>query len=332
MTAPLQADARPPAMWVAEQLSALESSSALCLFTGTGALPRALRKLGWSVTTLDVLESSLWWNRAFVQEAAPLGERRLGEWLKLRKEPEVVKRFLPWAGRYFTPEETIWLGIWHRHILSGEGSVAEQAIGVVAVYWSIRYWLSWNRTEMGFKPLTPSAVFRHYVEQANRMLLASGLQAGRAERLPSELVLTQFDADLLWCYVAPLEGIGTLGLAQRLCEQWTLGDPGSTVSEAAGALGAGTSGAPILEEALLGLLLASEAVPNLALAYHGPGGSSLEALVGDHRSIVSRQELSVPYPGAHGSSIIIQGLLIAGAPHGARTKSQANDATDEEST
>lgn len=330
MTAPLQADARPPAMWVAEQLSALESSSALCLFTGVGAEPRALKKLGWSVTTLDVLESSLWWNRAFVQEAVPLGERKLGEWLKLRKESEVVKRFLPWAGRYFTPEETIWLGIWHQHILSGGGSVAEQAIGVVAVYWAIRYWLSWNRTEMGYKPLTPSAVFRHYVEQANRMILAPGLQAGRAEKLPSDLVLTHFDADLLWCYVTPLEGIGTLGLAQRLCEQWTLGDPDARVNESAGALGAGTCGASTSEEAILRLLLASEGVPNVAFAYHGPAGSSLEALVKDYRSLVSRQELSVPYPGGDGSSIIIQGLLIAGSPGGARA--QANGGTDEEST
>lgn len=328
MTAPLPAisgpilpPVRPPATWVAEHLSVLGAESVLCLYTGWGAEARALKRLGLTVTTADLLDSSVWWNRALVAAGvAPLGARRLAEWSKLRKEPDVVKRFMPWANRYFTPEETIWLGIWYHHIHRSQASVAERAIGTVAVYWTLRYWLSWNRAELGFKPLPPSAVFRRYVEQAHRMLARMqplATRAHRAEKMAPEAALAKLPAELLCCYVPPSEGIEALGLAQQLCEQWTGGDPAAEPT----ALPKGTLGSPFDRpeahlQAVSRLLSAAADYRLIALTYQGELGEALAALVAEQRPVLSRQELQVPYPGADGSSIIIQGLLVAGAPVG----------------
>lgn len=319
VTGPIQPPIRPPATWVAEHLAVLGAESVLCLFTGWGAEARALKKQGLTVTTADQLAASVWWNRAFVAAGVvPLSERRINEWSKLRKEPEVVKRFMPWANRYFTPEETIWLGIWYQHIHRSEASVAEKAIGTVAVYWTIRYWLSWNREELGFKPLPPSAVFRRYVEQAHRLLdRMQGLppHAHRAEKMAPEAALANFPGDLLLCYVPPVEGIEALGLAQQLCERWTGGDPTAPpMSYPQGTLGGAFEDSRAHLQAVSRLLSGASGHRLVALSYQGDVGEALEALVAESRPVLSRQELQVPYPDADGSSIIIQGLLVAGSP------------------
>ncbi|HEY9899418.1 MAG TPA: hypothetical protein V6D00_09575 [Pantanalinema sp.] len=318
---PLPPPSRPPAAWAVEQLRGLGVTSALCLFSGWGAEARAFKRMGWSVTTLDPLASSVWWSRAFVAGGAqPLGDRRLAEWLKLRKEPEVVKRFLPWANRYFTPEETIWLGIWHQHLMASTLPDEERAIGVVAVYWAIRYWLSWNQQELGFKPLPPSAVFRHYVEQANRMReQCRGLPDGRhaAERLGPEPALSKYPGELLYCYVPPLEGIGSLGLAQLLSERWTQGDPAlSAPLLMPGTLGGAFSDPAAHIAAVEGLIGAAEGFPAVALAYRGTLGAAIEAALAKRRPVLSRRELAIPYPLGNGERIVTEGLIVAGAARG----------------
>lgn len=335
VTGPILRPGRPPATWVAEHLSVLGADSALCLFSGWGAEARALKKQGLTVTTADALDSSAWWNRAFVAEGVvPLSERRINEWSKLRKEPDVVKRFMPWANRYFTPEETIWLGIWYQHIHRSEASVAERAIGTVAVYWTIRYWLSWNQVELGFKPLPPSAVFRRYVDQAHRMLArmqGSKARPHRAEKMAPEAALAKFPAELLFCYVPPVEGIEALGLAQALSERWTGGDPAARAGYAQGMLGGAFADAEAHLQAVSRLLSGASEYRLIALSYQGDMGEALAARVAESRPVLSRQELQVPYPGADGSSIIIQGLLVAGSPAAGATGQlrETNGARDE---
>lgn len=307
---------RPPASWVAEQLGRFSVSSALCLFNGWGAEARALRGLGWSIATADVMQSSVWWNRAFVAEdVAPLSESRLNDWLKLRKESEIVKRFLSWANLHFTPEESIWLGIWYQHLFGTELPAAERALGVVAVYWAIRYWLTWNRQELGFKPMPPSGVFRYYVGQANRML---GSRLGRShgvDRLPPEAALTRYPSDLLYCYVPGLGGIRNLGQTEQLWEQWTQGGTAAVSSPFKdGALGGAFLRPEEHLEAVAKLIEGAEAFPFVALAYQGEIGASLEALVAQRRTVLAHEELPVPYPTAAGSSIIVQGIVVAGHP------------------
>lgn len=328
LEAPLPPPSRPPAAWVVDQLRGLGASSAVCLFSGWGAEARALKGAGWSVTTLDPLASSLWWSRAFVAGGShPLSERRLAEWLKLRKEPEVVKRFLPWANRYFTPEETIWLGIWHQHLIASPLPDAERAIGVVAVYWAIRYWLAWNRQELGFKPMPPSAVFRHYVEQANRLReQCRGRAEGHyaAERLPPSPALSQYPGELLYCYVPPLEGIGSLGLAQLLCERWTQGDPALSAPLLPPETLGGAFSDPAAHLAVVeGLIGSIDGFSAVALAYRGGLGPALEAALARRRPVLSRRELAVPYPSGEGARVVTEGLIVAGAARGRQESASA---------
>ena len=306
---------RPPAAWVAEKLAVLPVSSALCLFTGWGAEARALRQLGWSIATADLLPSSVWWNEAFIgEETLPLSDRQVNEWLKLCKEPEIVKRFMSWANRYVTAEEAIWLGIWHHHLVEGDWTRPARALGIVTVYWVLRYWLQLNRQDLGFKPMPPSMAFRHYVAQANQLLnMRLGASHG-VGRLAPDLALSKYPADLLYCYVPALEGIETPGSVEQLLEQWTQGSTIATPSPfPVGTLGGVFAHPDDHLNAVARLLAAADALPYVALTYHGSIGPALEALLEQRRPLIAHEEWRAPYPSTEGSSIIVQGILIAGS-------------------
>ncbi len=302
---------RPPARWVTERVAPLGAKTVLSLFNGPGAEAREFRRRGMQVTTVDPLVSSAWWCRAFVEGAEPARERTVSDWVRLRKDPDVVKRFFPWANKIFTPEETIWLGIWHEAIVKGSATAGEKAIGVVAVFWVMRYWLEWNCRELGFKPMPPVAALRKYVEEAN--LRAQGMKgwagSGLAlQGLPSE-ALVKHSFDLLYCYLPPVEGIGSLGLAPRLWEQWVVGDPQAPYPPLdAGDLGGALSPAAHVE-AIQSLVRASGQFDSLALAYEGAMADQVWEAVSRHRPVLSRETLSVPNPGAQPVQV---GLLIAG--------------------
>lgn len=306
---------RPPARWVTERIAPLGASSVLSLFNGPGNEAREFRRMGMQVTTVDPLVSSAWWCRAYVEGAEPARERTVSDWVRLRKDPDVVKRFFPWAKRVFTPEETIWLGIWHEAIVRGAASPGEKAIGVTAVFWVMRYWLEWNQRELGFKPMPPVAVFRKYVEEANAMALSLRGKGGSGMALqgaPFE-ALAKHSCDLLYCYVPPVEGIGSLGLAPRLWEQWVSGDPQAKFPP----VEPGALGAPLTSqehrEALRAFVEASRQCRSLALAYEGATADAVWEAVSPHRPVLAREMLEVPKPG---SEPVRVGLLIAGAATG----------------
>jgi hypothetical protein len=307
---------RPPARWVTERLAQFGASSVLSLFNGPGNEAREFRRMGMQVTTVDPLVSSAWWCRAYVEGAEPARERVVSDWVRLRKDPDVIKRFFPWANRFFTPEETIWLGIWYQAIVKGAASPGEKAIGVTAVFWVMRYWLEWNRRELGFKPMPPVAAFRKYVEEANAWALSLRGRPGSGMALQGAPLqaLAKHSCDLLYCYVPPVEGIGSLGLAPQLWEQWVSGDPQAEFPP----VEHGELGAPLSvqehREALRMLVEASGRFASLALAYEGSIADAVWAAVAPHRSVLARETLSVPMPGAEPVQV---GLLIAGAAQAA---------------
>jgi len=303
---------RPPARWVTEHVTPLSARTVLSVFNGPGNEAREFRRMGMEVTTVDPLASSAWWCRAYVEGADPARERTVSDWVRLRKEPDVVKRFFPWANRIFTPEETIWLGIWHEAIVKGSASPGEKAIGVTAVFWVMRYWLEWNRRELGFKPMPPVAVFRKYVEEANAMALGLRGKPGSGMALQGApfQALAKHSCDLLYCYVPPAEGIGSLGLAPRLWEQWVSGDPHSKFPPVeSGGLGAPLSAEAHLE-ALRAFVGAADRFGSMVLAYEGAIADRVWEAVAPFRPVLARESLTVPMPGAAPVEV---GLLIAGA-------------------
>lgn len=307
---------RPPARWVTERLAQLGASSVLSLFNGSGNEAREFRRMGMQVTTVDALVSSAWWCRAYVEGAEVARERVISDWVRLRKEPDVVKRFFPWANHHFTPEETIWLGIWYQAIVKGAATPGEKAVGVTAVFWVMRYWLEWNQRELGFKPMPPVAAFRKYVEEANAW--AASLRGRRGSGMALQgapmQALSKHSCDLLYCYVPPVEGIGSLGLASQLWEQWVSGDAQAEYPPVAnGELGAPLS-AQEHREALRSLVAASGRFDSLALVYEGALADVVWAAVAPHRSVLAREMLSVPRAGLPPVQV---GLLIAGAAQAA---------------
>lgn len=319
MRPPAPEATRPPAAWVAELLAPWGPGPILVLDDSDGALARGLMRSGWDVAVATRTEASRWWHQAWLDAAATPGLELVARWGRVRPEPELHRRFGAWTHVHFTAEETTWLGIWHQHLLVEERG-PERAAGVAAVFATMRYWLGYDRRELGDKPQVPLAVFRHYAglfPRARREL--AGTFRGAANMAP-ERALSEFPSELVYCYVPPPGGIGMLSSASNLWEQWTRGLP-----RPQGPLTQPGTGDP--EEAAdpgLTTVLEAAQVRLLALGYGGDRGERLAHLVtGVGRTILAHEELQVPYPGPMGTEWVTVGLLIAGprglADEGMRT-------------
>lgn len=305
-------EGRELAGWLASILSDLKLRSACVLFAGTGRVPQRLKSQGIAVRTLDTLQCHHFWNGALLPDGpAEITDEMVADWMRLRKETEVAGRFFPWANEAFTPEEAVWLGIWRANILDGGLPFRTQALGAVVVMRTMTYWLAWNKTELGHKPLPPAAVFRHYVDEANKRIWQSGR---RHEALfsPPGSIPKVADCDLLYCYVPPRKGMKAMDRRLPYWERWVVGDPAAPLPIEAADRGGGVLD---YEEdriaALARLLRAMVEVPIWALAHGGDGDDLFEA-VSALRPVTARHAIAVPYPTAAGSSIMTEGLIVAG--------------------
>jgi hypothetical protein len=304
--------------WIAGILADQRASRALVLDGATARVARRLKQRGMAVRAADTWQSHHLWNGALVPDGpARIGEAQAAQWMRLRKESEVAGRFFAWANEVFSPEEAVWLGIWRANILESGLPFRLQALGSVVVMRTMAYWLAWNRSEIGHKPLPPAAVFRHYVDETNREITQSG-NDHQAVFLPPGLEPDPGDAELLFWVVG--SGAGIMALDPRLTywERWILGDPAAELPRSR-ADGIG----PLLEKMV--------DVPVWALAYGGNPPDRL-AMHGGHRPLcptsedvgqrlfsailarrpdATRHEIQVPYPHPRGSAIMTEGLILA---------------------
>jgi len=283
--------------WIAGIVAKQGYERALVLDGGAARVARRLKAHAFSVRAADTWQCHHFWNGALLPDGpAGISETQAADWMRLRKEADVAGRFFAWANNHFSPEEAVWLGIWRANILETGLPFRLQALGSVVVMRTMAYWLAWNRSEIGHKPLPPAAVFRHYVDEANREITQTG-NDHQAIFLPPGQDPEPGDAALLYCYVGDREGIKPLDPRIAFWERWILGDPAAPLpaSEA---------------DALSRLLDKMVDVPVWALAYGGDGSELFSTILAVRPDAV-RHEIQVPYPHPRGSAIMTEGLILA---------------------
>lgn len=320
--------------WISGCLADVPAKQVCVLDGGAAKVARRFKAQNLSIRAVDSLQCHHFWHGALLPDGpAQITDAQLAEWMRLRKEPEVAGRFFAWANEAFSPEEAVWLGIWRANILESGLPFRIQALGSVVVMRTMAYWLSWNRSEIGHKPLPPAAVFRHYVDETNREITQMG-NAYEAVFLPPGRDPDPGGADLLYCYVPPMEGMNAMDRRLPYWERWILGDPAAPLPfEAPDRLGGVFTDEESRLEALKQLLGKMVDVPVWALAYSGDG-DPLAAAVSELRPHMVRHQILVPYPGPTGSAIMSEGLIVAshGAPGDSQPRRTAKEALREQAT
>ncbi|HBN07648.1 MAG TPA: hypothetical protein DD435_03025 [Cyanobacteria bacterium UBA8530] len=288
--------------WIDEQLGEIRIRRVLCLLTDTPAQALSFKRRGLSVGAWGPLLVHRCWAKALIENNKKTVPPEVSNpWLHLIKAPRVARRFSPWAGHFFTPEETIWLGIWRSHLDQAEDPVY-RALGEAAVLWTMHYWLSLNDRELEYKPLIPVAAFRHYLALVNSLVFDNHVEnAALSDPFEEEA------RDLLSFYLP-----GNIRKPIfRLWEGWLSGDPEHVPEGWPGFEQAEDKSAVL--EALSSFLERLEAFPNWAIAFNDlqVDREALYRLVSGHRLILSQKEMALPYPSASGSSIIKETFLIA---------------------
>lgn len=273
--------------WIDEQLGDHRIRRVLCLFSGTATQALAFKRRGVQVHAWDPLLSHRCWAKALVENNRRIVPPELSSsWLHLIKDPRVAKRFSPWATKYFTPEETIWLGIWRAHLDQTEDPTY-RVLGELAVLWTMHYWFSLNDQSFEYKPLIPVAAFRHYLGVVNGMVFDNHAENRALEEPFGE------EYDLLYCYLP-----GPPRPIERLWEGWLRGDPDFSFPEAV----------PGIE----GFLLQAESIPTWAVAFndHQVDREAFARTLSGMREVIGQKEIALPYPSASGSGIIRETFLV----------------------
>jgi hypothetical protein len=281
---------------------------------------RYFKRLGKRVVTSDLLRGHAALATALVENnRVVVPPQLLQAWLTVIKDPAVATRFAPWAPRFFTPEEAIWLGVWRAHLASPELEPTVRAMGQATVYHVMGYWLSFKQgDERQDKPMSPSVAFQHYLQTVNTWVCNNGL-ANQALCGDAHSLTASVEADLLFCY--PPTDQGFLGYPDHptLFEGWMRGDPHHVLPGLDEEAPEPTLGTPIGEprayaQALRRFLASSGHFPLWALAFNDRyplEEAAMAALVKEFRPVVRHASFKIA--GSPPFAPPVEKLLIARA-------------------
>lgn len=282
--------------WIEDQLGPFPFESLYEPFAGHAKLSWYFKRRGKRVVAGDLLESHYCFALALIENnRTVVSAARMQEWLTLIKDPQVVRRFSAWAPEPFTPEEAIWLGIWNAHLASPDLDPVSRALGAVAVFHTMRYWLSFDRSHPQ-KPMSPPVAFQHYLQTVNTWVCNSG-HANQALWGDAYVLGPQVEADLLFCYPPTDQGFLDYPEPLALFEGWVKGDPTRAlpgVDEAPtgpATLGTVLTSPSMYAEALRRFLTRVEHIPVWAIAFHDRyplDEPAIAALIKEFRPIVRR--------------------------------------------
>lgn len=288
--------------WIDEELKGLAFKTLYDPFAGQGQVARYFKRAGKRVIASDLLEGHYCHLVALIgNNGRYVPSQRIQQWLQVIREPQVATRFGPWAKKWFTPEETIWLGIWNAHLAAPDLDATERALGAVAVSHTMAYWLGFNRRELGNKPLTPALAFQHYLQTVNTWVCNNG-QPNQALRGDAYHLAPKVEADLLFCYPPTDQGFFDYPEPMALFESWVKGDPNLVLpGQHRAVAGPPTLGLPLATpeayaEALRRFLSRCTHIPHWVLAFNDRyplDEAAIVALVKEFRPTVRRATLTV---------------------------------------
>lgn len=304
--------------WYHELLTDIDFKSVYDPFAGQGQVARYFKRQGKKTIAGDLLEGHYCYGRALIaNNDRTIGPAQLAKWKEVIRDPAIATRYAAWAHQYFTPEETIWLGIWNAHLAAPELHAADRALGATAVAFTMRYWRSFGPPLETPKPLTPLEVFEHYVETLNAWVFNNGLR-NQALWGDAYQQAPRVEADLLFCYPPTHLGFHDCPDTLNLFEGWIKGDPQLKLPGQVEMIpGPPTLGLPLSSpkqylEALQRFMARCVHIPVWAFAYHDRypfDDSVLAELVGEFKTVVRRAAVTIT-DGTE-SSPIQEKLLIA---------------------
>jgi hypothetical protein len=288
--------------WIDESLAGLKFQSVYEPFAGQAHLSQYFKRKGLRVVSGDLLESHYCFQLALIENNKQVvTHAQMLEWLGLIKDPAVAKRFGPWANQHFTPEETIWLGIWNAHLSQPGLDPVIRALGAAAVGMTMSYWLSFNRRDQFQKPMAPTVAFQHYLQTINSWVCNNG-QTNQALWGDAYNLGPRVDADLMVCYPPTDQGYFDYPEPHHLFECWVKGDPHLVLPGLEDPAGPPVLGVPQGEpkayaEALRRFLDRVKHIPIWVLAFHDRyplEEAEFTALVKEFRPVLRRAALPVP--------------------------------------
>lgn len=288
--------------WYHEVLTDIPFKSLYDPFAGQGQVARYFKRQGKRIVAGDLLEGHYCFSRALIaNNDRTIGRAQLAKWQEIIRDPDVATRYAAWAHHYFTPEETIWLGIWNAHLASPELHATERALGATAVAFTMRYWRSLGPRPEHPKPLAPLEVFAHYIETLNAWVFNNGLP-NQAVWGDAYQQAPRVEADLLFCYPPTHLGFHNCPDSLTLFEGWVKGEPHLKLPGQVEMIpGPPTLGLPLTSlkqyvEALRRFMSRCTHIPVWAFAFNDRyplDDSLLSELIGEFKTVVRRASVTI---------------------------------------
>lgn len=306
--------------WIWENIADINFGSAYDAFSGNGAVSSFLKRKGFQMYASDILQCGYYWNKALVENnnifLSPPQQAAFNVYQK--DLPTVLGLFKAWAGQYFTADECNWLGSWFYNINQPKVDDPHRAMGYIGVFWTMDYWLSFNRQMLGEKPMTPPEAFAYYMQMANKWAF-DNQQENLAYWGDAYPLVSQIPADLIFMSPPSKEGFRNYDLRTYLWECWTRQatelDLENVVPRSMPPKLGETMGSPDdYVQAMDGFLKSAQGIPIWVIAYNdnsGMGRDRMLELVQKYHKIHKEAEMTIPYPSAGGVTEHKERLLVA---------------------
>ena len=289
--------------WYQELLSDLSFRSIYDPFAGQAQVARYFKRQGKRVIAGDLLEGHYCFGRALIaNNDRVVAPDRLATWQTVIRDHQVATRYAAWAHHHFTPEETIWLGIWNAHLTAPDVHATERALGATAVAHTMQYWRSIASVPQARKSLSPLEVFAHSLETLNAGVFNNGVP-NQAVWGDAYQQASRVEADLLFCYPPTHLGFHNCSESLSLFEGWVKGEPQLKLpGEDENIPGPPTLGMPLstpkaYAEALRRFLARCTHFPIWAIAFHDRyllNEQAFADLIGEFKTVIRRASVTIP--------------------------------------
>lgn len=302
------------ASWIWQQLQTLEITSIFLPFGGPAQVGSLLKRQGKQILTSDLLQSYHWWNKGLVENNGhTLSLVMQGRFNEPHPNEGNASPFVAWANQYFTEEEVGWLNRWFFQMSDPSVTDEDRALGHAAVYWTMSYWLGFNRRHLQEKPMTPHVALLHYMQQGNAWVYDNQMPNASYWTDPYGW-MPSVQADALLVVPPDQEGWTRLDLKSYLWECWTRGVSQLDLTQVVPAEGYPKLGENLgsqYTQAVDDFLTRAAHIPYWAVAAPDETAAIWREVMARHRPL-ARDEIKVlAYPGAAGTQTVEETLLVA---------------------
>jgi hypothetical protein len=303
--------------WIWDQLADVEITSLFDPYGADGRLATFLKRQGKQVLVNDPITCHYWWHRALVENSTETLSLIRQEALQQPHEDEGrFAGFADWAGRYLSDEEVGWLSRWYLNARAMDLSEAERGLVHVAIYWTIGYWLDFNRQFIQDKPMAAHEVLQSYMEQANSWVFDNAMPNAAYNSDPYELA-ADMPTDALLLVPPTQGGWSEASLRTRIWEGWTQGNAQAPLTPPADdgtpKLGQVFADRGSYRNAIDSLLARCEHMPYWVISYQEGAPFTRDewvAMLSMRRSVWREATRTITYPSAAGDSAVTEGLLV----------------------